>query len=1455
MSKETSNVSEDLRINKTWEVVRSFLKRSPHIFAFNQIESYNAFIKEIPNILASFNGQTIETKGGQKYTINFGKYSLTTPEEEVKSFSVEKRKTVIRKLYPNECIQRNIQYEAKLYVDITVTPGSEYKNFLLMTMPVMVGSDLCNLSKIHLDEEKMSSLGEDIFDSLGYFVCVPTKKDNGIRTGNPLQKRHIVFQERMTFNRFFYSTFGQKKVDRTKYPFTSNIELRCSSEISSVNIVNMGMKEDGRIRLDLPWLKDYTYPILVILYALGYDVDFFLKSMTTFDDREIIEKCINDAYGVYSQEDAIQYMMTPWKFNKEEKAQKEPNQKEKENKRKYIEYTLRETFLCHLNHKDLKTNYRRKAYYIIHMAKKKMEHSRGAIRDTIKDHFAYKRVLTSGNICSQHFYNTLKKLFGKMKKAAKQNEEKSIDIISFFDSDYVSRSWKNAFISNFWDITLQNKKGICQLVDGRNRMEIISSLNKMYLGIGGEDGKDVKVVEPRDFHMSQSMKIDPYDTPEGGKVGLLKTTAISTHITISKDPRRLYKILFSLENNKIRPFDEITDEERPDRMTKIMCDGVWVGCCKEEDSESILTEIRGLRRNLSIDYDVTIYREDDCICIFSDHGRMIRPVFIVEDGKIKLTEKDLKDLKKGKISFYHLLEKGVVEFIGDLEEDSPETYVAVNVDQITKEHSHCEIHETFMAGFSTNDSPFFNRNPAARGCYEDSMKKQAAGLPSANYRRTYDNGAIILNYPQKPLACTRYTKELGLDQTPAEQCYMTLVYAGKYNEEDSVELNKAPIDRGLGVITITKVYCTEYQDEGFLGFSDEGTEGPTKETVDLSKNNPELLDEDGIVKVGSKVKNGDILIALFQINKEYEVYQAQCEEKRKKGLQIEEKPYLRKYINKSIVYDSDVHGVVDSCQITESPYGGKFIRVCVLQTRRPEVGDKFCLTEDHEILTTKGWMSIKDVQEYDVVLTIDKQSELNYRPVQRKYKFSVKKDEPLYSVQTDQVDLITTLNHKMYVKDEYEKNYKLMEAQKVHDLLSMQAEVYKNPSIQYKSHVDYNNHGYNSSSLGEDIPRLAEAFAYYVSGNGSFYGDTDFVKKMGQMYMNKPLNIPTNLFNSTKEHKKFFFKKLGFLLRDNYPMEKKPTTFRLKTTNKTLKDNLQIMALHAGYSSIIHDDFIEINLKPTPVVVYHKDQKIIHSEKDQFVYCVEVPDHTFFVRRNGKAVWTGNSAKHGQKGTVGMIHNQEDMPFNAEGISPDIMINAAAFPSRMTAAMFVEILSGKAVASTSILHSLHMGELTDHLRRDSRGIMTRGKLLLEDGRVDATAFIEEAKIKEFQDELRRKGRGSTGDELFYDGCTGEPLRCFPFFGPVAYHRLHHFSREKNHARATGRNTPLFRQPVEGRADGGGMRLGVQERDALIAMCNPAVLKDGYFHRSDAFSIKVCSSCGVMVDGDNCKLCY
>lgn len=362
------------------------------------------------------------------------------------------------------------------------------------------------------------------------------------------------------------------------------------------------------------------------------------------------------------------------------------------------------------------------------------------------------------------------------------------------------------------------------------------------------------------------------------------------------------------------------------KETNVYVNGRLIGTNTEH--KKLIDKLRNLRRNGKLSTQVNIsYAEDtNEIVINTDSGRARRPLIVVENGKPRLTEKELTDIREGNLGWEELIDKGHVEYLDSDEEEN--ALIAMKPEDITKEHTHLEIDPLLILGISSAVLPFPQFNSAPRNTMGSGMIKQSIGFYSSNYKYRTDTRGHLLNYPQIPLSKTAVTSTVGYDKRASGQNFVVAVisYYG-YNMEDAFIFNRASIERGLGRSLFFRSY--EAEERRYPGGQVDVFELPDQElrgyrSEEFYKN----LGEDGLIEREVNVKSGHVIVGKTsppRFLEEVSEYGVAREKRRDTSLTV-------RYGEK---------GTVDLVIVTESVNGNKLVKIRVRDQRIPELGDKF----------------------------------------------------------------------------------------------------------------------------------------------------------------------------------------------------------------------------------------------------------------------------------------------------------------------------------------------------------------------------------------------------------------------------------------------------------------------------------------------------------------------------------
>jgi DNA-directed RNA polymerase beta subunit len=771
---------------------------------------------------------------------------------------------------------------------------------------------------------------------------------------------------------------------------------------------------------------------------------------------------------------------------------------------------------------------------------------------------------------------------------------------------------------------------------------------------------------------------------------------------------------------------------------------------------------------------------------------------------------------------------------------SIESYINVRIADITVESEN----HSFIAG-----SGFASHNCA--------MGKQAMGMYALNFKDRFDTMSHVLCYPQAPFVSPFMSKFYGSQTMPSGQnvTVAIMTYTG-YNQEDSVMINRGALDRGLFRSIFYRTYKDEERKNQTSGEEEKFVKPDSDLTKQMKQANYDKLDFNGFVPENTFVDADDILIGKV------------VPIRLPTGTIVPTGTKRLRDVSRTI--RNNETGWVDKIFKNRNGEGYSFVKVRVRQDRIPEIGDKFCMTSDHDVLTERGWIPIDRVSIDDKVAQLNKENNtLEYvNPIET---LEFEQDGDMYEIESQGVSLKVTMNHRMWVQKRDKPNYELIKAEEI-----------IGKRVRYQCDGPVNREDLEliigSINLSEEsmdawlyICGIWIAEGWTNSGRVEFAANKERVKtkldeccdilKLNKNYIesskkyyinNKDItnylipysigainkSVPDWVFKLSSRQSKIFIE--AMCLGDGHETF---TSLHYSTSSIKLRDDLQIICQHAGYTSYyakrydvghqttMNDGRIitttaiswDIGIRRTRLrpTINHAHTHEQNGQSELIipftgkVYCLRVPSEVFLVRRHGRIVWTGNSSRHGQKGTLGMILNPEDMPQSANGLIPDIIINPHAIPSRMTIAQFMETLLGKVCCELGCLG-------------------------------DGSPF-NDVTVEKLISILRDKmGLEPHSNEILYNGFTGRMMETSIFTGPVYYQRLRHCSADKIHSRSSGPLVMLTRQPAEGRAREGGLRFGEMERDAVIAHGISEFTKERFMECSDLFRCHTCRECGLII---------
>jgi DNA-directed RNA polymerase II subunit RPB2 len=962
----------------SWNLIDKYFKDNPYNLVAHHLDSYNDFFSRgIFQIFRENNPvRFIERDDSKENVEKRNQIMLYLGGKDGKQLYFGKPviydgntmtgKPYTHYLYPNDARLRNMNYGITIHYDVHVDfiyyNGDEkieqtitLEKIFLGRFPIMLHSNLCILKG--LSTEARFNLGECRNDTGGYFIIDGKEKV-------------IVSQEKFANNMLYVRKFKEDDI------YSYSAEIRSVSEdaskpirYTSVKIVAPDVKySNNQIVVDVPNVRK-PIPLFILFRALG-----------VVSDKSIIEHClldlkqnesmidlfipsIHDAQMIFSQKTALEFIAT---FTKRQTVSS-------------VQDILMNYFLPHIG----EDNFLDKAYFIGFMVFRILKVFTNQEKPTDRDNFKFKRVETSGSLIYQLFREyyliqnraiglTIDKEYYYHTGKYSDNFTSLIqdNVKDIFKQRIVEDGFKKAFKGN-WGADANTKRvGVVQDLNRLSWFTFMSHLRKLSLPMESSS----KAVAPHLLHGSQWGYIDPVDTPDGANVGLHKHLAISTAITIGFSSFPLIKWLRA--NTPLKLLQECNTDFVA-ANTKVFVNGNWIGII--DDPIETVKLLKLFRRNgvIPVYTSITFSYEDNIIYLYTDEGRLTRPVFYVEsknddknDGKnhsnrisydhghIKdiiesskytwqqvitgFEKKDAADfdirrnilyddvgaLYSGKTKMEQIIDffeknKAIIDYVDTSEEEGALVATYPHELKKNKYYTHVEIDPSLILGVMGNSIIYPENNQLPRDVFSCGQSRQAVSVFHSNYQMRIDKMGVILNYGQTPLIKSRYLEYITKEEQPygVNAIVAIMAYTG-YNVEDAILINEGSVKRGIFNTTYYSMYEAREESAKVSGnlVNSFFTEIESKQNISGLKPGYDYsqLDKFGLIKENTPLN--DKIMVIGQLTSTSENKDS--------------------YIDKSVKPKKGQLGFVDKSFMTEGEEGFRIAKVRIREERLPAIGDK-----------------------------------------------------------------------------------------------------------------------------------------------------------------------------------------------------------------------------------------------------------------------------------------------------------------------------------------------------------------------------------------------------------------------------------------------------------------------------------------------------------------------------------
>jgi DNA-directed RNA polymerase II subunit RPB2 len=760
-------------------------------------------------------------------------------------------------MYPNEARKKKLSYEGVMYANLTIT--TKETNVTVHHPKVSIGElpVMIGSCVCNVTDHNKIEKEECPNDPGGYFII----------KGN---ERVLVSQLRPAYNKVYVHSHPGDK-----YPYVA--DMRTFNLTGNSILVQAKIDTKDRLFFSLPYIKD-NLPAGLVFKAMGVSEDEMLTYVRSATAK--ITETLLDQYDEEDTIDAAVETITESLLDKDHA---------------YVNSILFNELFYHIGFFTKKDA----SIHLGYILKKLIETRSGVRHEDDKDNLANKRLDTSNALITSLFQGLYKQF---LKTVTNQiTIKKNPDPLAIIRSvTNISHGMNMCFMTGNWSIQKTSsymRVGVSQILSRQNYGATISHLRRLMLPIGIE-GKNVKI---RQLHFSHFSYIDPYETPEGATVGIVANLALTAEVSVDIPTVEIMEVVNELDHF-------ITDQSG---HVLVIVNGAIVGTTSNPNG--LMSQFDEYRQSDLIDNQVSIvhYDREKEIHIHSDQGRLLRPLIRLFNN----TKPHINDFESG-------IRENKIVFRDPIEIET--ATVAMNEDDLKL--NKCDYLEISpagtMMGVMSGVIPFSNHSQSPRIAYQSSMGKQAIGMPTLAFQYRYDTSLNVLDTPQKPITQSSIMNVLHYNEmSHGALPVIAIMTHGGFNQEDSIILNKASLERGLFAAS---TYKTITEEEKKRGNSDFETICAPKYEYRKRDYVYTHIDENGIVKKGTKVVKGDVIIG-------------------KTTTHVVKKDNSRVFDTKdtSIVIKQDEEGIIDSILDTTTNEGVRIVRIRIKINRPVEIGDKF----------------------------------------------------------------------------------------------------------------------------------------------------------------------------------------------------------------------------------------------------------------------------------------------------------------------------------------------------------------------------------------------------------------------------------------------------------------------------------------------------------------------------------